>query len=323
MQVLVVGLGSMGRRRIRLLKEILHHEVIGVDTSEERRIQCEAELHIKTYSTIMIAFQKCKIDAAVVSTSPLTHFSIIKELLMYNVNVFTEINLVSDGYDELIELAEKKNKILFLSSTMLYRYEVQRIEKIIKNEKNLVYTYHIGQYLPDWHPWENYKDFFVSNKRTNACREIFAIELPWLISLFGNVTNYQVIKKKNTSLDIEYPDTYLVLLQHENQVMGSLTVDVVSRTAIRDFKLYNENIFIDWNGTPDGYREFNKLTNKMKKYNFEQEIIKDNNYADNIIENDYLEELSAFFDKIKNPEHQYYDFKADLQTLNLITTLEN
>ena len=35
----------------------------------------------------------------------------------------------------------------------------------------------LGQYLPDWHPWESYKSFFVSNKKTNGCRELFAIEL--------------------------------------------------------------------------------------------------------------------------------------------------
>ena len=46
------------------------------------------------------------------------------------------------------------------------------------------YIYHIGQYLPDWHPWENYKNFFVGDKRTGGVREIFGIDLPWLCLLY-------------------------------------------------------------------------------------------------------------------------------------------
>ena len=39
------------------------------------------------------------------------------------------------------------------------------------------FVYHSGQYLPDWHPWESYKDFYVSNPATGARREIVPFEL--------------------------------------------------------------------------------------------------------------------------------------------------
>ncbi|MDE6927475.1 MAG: hypothetical protein K2P06_01985, partial [Muribaculaceae bacterium] len=66
------------------------------------------------------------------------------------------------------------------------------------------YIYHVGQYLPEWHPWENYQDFFVGDKRTNGCREIMAIEFPWLIETFGEIREVSVLHDKMSHLNIDY-----------------------------------------------------------------------------------------------------------------------
>ena len=206
MKALIVGLGSMGKRRIRLLKGIDPTvEIIGVDMTEERRNQVE-EMGHKTYSSIAEAAKENP-DVAFVCTAPLSHYVIIKELLENKINTFTELNLVKDGYEELMALAKENDTILFLSSTMLYRGELNFIMNEINNfDKPVTYIYHIGQYLPDWHPWESYKNFFVSNKRTNGCREIFGIEMPWIIQAFGPVTDVYSVSDKLTDLDIDFPD---------------------------------------------------------------------------------------------------------------------
>ena len=178
--IAVIGLGSMGKRRIRLLKNQLGKKVIGIDTNIERLTEVTEIFHIPCYSSIELALNNHNIFAAVVSTSPLSHATIIHTLLDKKIHVFSEINLTTEHYNELIELAYKKQCILFLSSTMLYRQEVSYISDITRGSQNMNYSYHIGQYLPDWHPWESYKNFFVANSKTNACREILAIELPWL-----------------------------------------------------------------------------------------------------------------------------------------------
>ena len=120
--------------------------------------------------------------------------------------VFTELNLVSDGYDALTAKAAEKGVPLFLSSTMLYRAETQYIKAQVQAfEKSVNYIYHIGQYLPDWHPWENYKNFFVGDKRTGGVREIFAIDLPWLLDAFGPVKHVYVERTSSASWKLITP----------------------------------------------------------------------------------------------------------------------
>lgn len=167
-------------------------------------------------------------DAALVCTAPLAHAAVIGELLDHDLPVFTELNLVSDGYRENMAKAAAKKLPLFLSSTMLYRRETQYIkQQVAEFGKPVHYIYHIGQYLPDWHPWENYKNFFVGNARTGGVREIFGIDLPWLLDAFGDVESVTVQKDTISDLGLPYPDCVTLLLRHKGGVQGVLAADVV------------------------------------------------------------------------------------------------
>ena len=188
MNILVIGLGSMGKRRVRLVQEMFPNYVIyGVDGRKDRREEASRLHGIKCTDSIHKAAREYSIDAAFICTSPLSHNSIIKDCLLNNWNVFTELNLVEDGYKENMALAKKNGCVLFLSSTFFYREEIRYIRSQIDENRKWNYVYHIGQYLPDWHPWENYKEFFIGNKRTNGCRDIMAIELPWITKTFGEI----------------------------------------------------------------------------------------------------------------------------------------
>ena len=322
MKALIVGLGSMGKRRIRLLKGIDPSiEIIGVDTWDERRAQVE-EMGHKTFASIAEAAAE-KPDVAFVCTAPLSHYAILKELLTYKINSFTELNLVKDGYEELMELAKANDTVLFLSSTMLYRGEINFIlDEVKKYEKPVSYIYHIGQYLPDWHPWESYKNFFVGNKRTNGCREIFGIEMPWLIEAFGKVTDVYSVSNKVTDLDIDFDDRYFVTLTHESGARGVLSVDVVCPKAVRNLEVYGEGLHLFWEGNPKALWKFNKVTKEKEFINTYVTFEHDSRYSDNIVENAYVDEMQNFLNVVKGTETAKYSFEKDLYTISVMDKIE-
>ena len=322
MKALIVGLGSMGKRRIRLLKGIDPSiEIIGVDTWDERRAQVE-EMGHKTFTSIADAAAE-KPDVAFVCTAPLSHYAILKELLTYKINSFTELNLVKDGYEELMELAKANNTVLFLSSTMLYRGEINFIlDEVKKYEKPVSYIYHIGQYLPDWHPWESYKNFFVGNKRTNGCREIFGIEMPWLIEAFGKVTDVYSVSNKVTDLDIDFDDRYFVTLTHESGARGVLSVDVVCPKAVRNLEVYGEGLHLFWEGNPKALWKFNNDTKEKEFINTYVTFEHDSRYSDNIVENAYVDEMQNFLNVVKGTEQPKYSFEKDLYTISVMDKIE-
>lgn len=323
MKLLIVGLGSMGKRRARLAKGMdASIQISGVDTTESRRVEAEG-LGITAYASIGEAVAAEKFDAALVCTAPITHAGIISELLDAGLPVFTELNLVSDGYEENMKKAKEKGLPLFLSSTMLYRGETQYIKHQVEAfDKPVNYIYHIGQYLPDWHPWENYKNFFVGDKRTGGVREIFGIDLPWLLDTFGPVKSLHVEKDKISQLEVDYPDSYFVTLRHENGVKGMLAVDVVSPKAVRNFECFGEGLHLFWEGNPKSLYTFDHDKGEKLPVNTYESFEHDSRYSDNIVENAYVDELANFFAVLKGAEQPRYSFEKDLETIRLIEAIE-
>lgn len=320
MKICVIGLGSMGKRRIRLLKKLdSDFDIIGVDSNAERAVTVANECGIDCYSALSGVHEK--FDCAFVCTSPQFHAPIIKECLERNFNVFTEINLISDLYDENIKLANQKGKVLFLSSTPLYKEEMQIIDRKIKqNGKPCAYQYHVGQYLPDWHPWDNLNDFFVSNRDTNGCREFLAIELPWIQNTFGKIKTVHVLKTKLTNLKLEFPDTYLIQIEHEKGNIGNLAIDVVSRQAVRKLEIFNEDLYIRWDGTTDSLYEKDVVSGELSQISA-GEYIHEEGYNESINEYAYMKEIEDFFEVIKGKE-PLYSFEKDKEILRIINEIE-
>ena len=323
-KIAVFGLGSMGKRRTRILRRLFPHiEVVGIDLSSERRNAFTEEFSLSAYSSL--AEMSELPQATVISTSPLAHGKIAGQCLANGLHVFTELNLSADGYADNMQIAQEKNLVLFASSTFLYRRETKYIIEAAKNGKSpLDYSYHVGQYLPDWHPWEDYRNYFVAKKESNACRELFAIELPWLAAAFGKIESVEVVSDKISKLDIPYHDNYLVTLKHHGGNKGVLIVDVVSREAVRDFAVFGEDLFVKWDGTPTGLWQKDLTAGKLNPVSLydDEQVIHDARYSRNVIENGYENEICAYIAAIEEGKTPSYTYADDLQTLRLIDKIE-
>lgn len=218
---------------------------------------------------------------------------------------------------------KKINVSYFYLPLFLYREEIKKIrEEVYKVEKPLRYSYHVGQYLPDWHPWEDYQDFFVANRRTNGCRELLAIELPWLTNIFGAVESFEVQKGKMTGLAIDYADNYQLLIKHTSGHQGLLAIDVVSRKAVRNLEIYGEDSYIEWNGQPDGLSIFQEKSKKVESVILYDQIDQLEHYSSFVVENAYYHEIEAFFQEIDGKQAALYGFEQDKTILDLIDQIE-
>lgn len=322
MKVLVVGYGSMGRRRIRLYKQLdKDAQFICVDSNPERIKLIRDDDHT-AFADLNEAVKE-KPDLAFVSTSPLSHASIIPILLQNKINTFTEINLSSKNYDQIIKLAKENDVKLFLSSTMLYKNQIKKIKELIQIQTQpLTYIYHIGQYLPDWHPWESYKDFFIGKKESNGCREIYAIQLPWIVDTFGEVQNLKVVSQKSTNLEIDYDDSFITTFEHKNGNKGVFVVDVVSRVATTYLEVIGENIHLTWDGSNDGLKIYNIAEKKVETYTAYENEVHNENYAANIVENTYLDEIKDFISYVQDGTEPKWSIKKDYAVLDLIDKIE-
>lgn len=324
MQIAVIGLGSMGKRRIRLLKRFEEVDfIVGIDSREDRRNEVNSLYSCVTFESLNQALDKYpEISTVFVCTSPLSHHLIINDALEKGLNVFSELNLVQDGYEENIKLAKEKGLTLFMSSTFLYREEIKYIIKKFSNTPGLNYIYHVGQYLPDWHTWETYNEFFVSNSRTNGCRELMAIELPWILKTFGNVAKFQVVADKISDLKVDYKDNYCIQFCHENGNKGIVIIDVVSPKAVRNLEVFGQDKYLSWAGSPEFLEEYDPVRKQTGKVILAETVVHQEGYRAFITENAYFNEIQEFFDALNHNKVPEYGFEQDRKVLNLINQIE-
>ena len=322
MKVVVIGLGSMGRRRIRLMQAMPKApEIVGVNRSPERREQVGKEFGIRTFATLAEAVAEAKPQAAFLCTAPASHGPAVLECIASGLHVFMEINLLGGWYAEAATKAAEQGVKLFISSTPVYRREMRYIADAVRGAP-VNYLYHCGQYLPDWHPWEDYHDFFAAKKETNGCREILCIEMPWIEKAFGKVESVQVMGGRLTSLDIDFPDHYMISLRHESGCKGFYCQDIVARKGLRRLEIFSEKLHIFWEGTPDSLSAYDIGTKELKPVRLYDDVVQDSRYNANIIENAYADEIAAFFDYVENGVIPPYTFGEDAHTLAVVDEIE-
>lgn len=214
MTIQVIGLGSMGRRRIRCLQALGHTDIYGYDTREDRRNSAKNDYGIKT--------NFCEApDVVFISLPPKLHRE------------------YSERYKHIpcfVEAGTERLNHGSPSCTMMYHPQVQELQRELPNIGKLVnISYHSGQYLPDWHPYEKVSDYYVAE---TGALEMVAFELMWFTQVFANreqVNHVNICGRPASTAQIPgltAPDT-VVLYGSVNDTVFSMTIDVISRTSTR------------------------------------------------------------------------------------------
>lgn len=322
MRFLVVGLGSMGKRRIRNLIALGNKDIIGFDPRKDRRIESELKYQITTFSSIDKALKKGP-DAMIISTPPDLHSIYANIAISNNIHFFTEVNLSSADIQQIIKKLKKRQIVGVPSCTMIFHPIIKQLKKLFdKREigKVLLVQHHFGHYLPHWHPWEDYRQFYVSKRETGAAREIVPFELVWLEYLFRNVKSVYGDIKKISKLDANIDDIYQILLEFDSKVLCNMTIDVVTRPSVKETKIIGENgiIICDYNtgeikiGKDTGWKVLKLKMGKVAK-----------GYKGNTApETLYEEEMTSFIKAIKNKRRYPQSFDDELRILTTLDLIE-
>lgn len=306
MKILIIGLGSMGKRRIRNLKLLRQKNISGFDVKKKRCLDVRKKYNIPTYNDFNKALQYHKPNALIVSTPPDKHYYYAYKALKKGMHAFMEIS-VEDPKKvyRFNKKAIKSKSFVFPSCTMIYHEMPKKIKKLINQNaigKVLNFNYQTGQYLPDWHPWEKITDYYVSKKKTAACKEIIVFELTWLIDIFGFPKVITSYKTKISNLNSNIDDIYHFILKFPKKVIANITIEILSRpTPTREMVII---------GT-EGKIIYNNLSKTIKFWNYK--------HSKKIFS--YKIKQGKVFKGYINPEKPYIsemkDFLYSVKTKNL------
>ncbi|MBN2638863.1 MAG: Gfo/Idh/MocA family oxidoreductase [Bacteroidales bacterium] len=321
MNFLVIGLGSMGKRRIRCLKTLGHNNIWGFDPKTERRDNAKSTYNINTVESLDSSLLK-NIDAFIISTPPDKHTEYAKLAIDYNRPAFIEASVILEDVQEIKKYNNNKT-FLAPSCTLRFHPVIKDITKIIKEGnygKVTNFSYHSGQFLPDWHPWENVRDFYVSNRKTGGGREIVPFELTWIVDTIGWPLDAKGVFEKTIDTGADIDDSYAFTLKYNGSI-GSIVVDVAARYATRSLIINLELGQIQWRWDESAFYLYESENNRWIKYN-QPEFASSSGYNKNIGEQMYVEEVEHFIKGIKDQKSYPNTIDDDIKVLQILEMIE-
>ncbi len=318
---LIIGLGSMGKRRVRNLQFLGYTNLIGVEPKEERRKDVEKEYSIQTVASVEDGLKRNP-DVFIISTPPDLHTPFMKKAVENGKPFFVEASVIDDGLEEIEKGAKKKGILAAPSATMRFKQSIRKIKELVDSGaigNVLGFTYHMGQYLPDWHPWEKVSQFYVGKRATSATREMVCFETEWLTWILGPLEKISCMKGKVSDIDADIDDLYSLVYRFKNGVLGTVVIDVISRLPRRELHIMGSKGNLAWNWDSATVCVYDANTKKWSEYKEVEKVAQKGYWAKDDM---YIEEMRHFVNAVLGKETYHYPLSEDRAILRVLTLAE-
>ena len=290
MKVLVIGLGSIGRRHGRNFAE-LGHDVAGFDLKRESREWFERDIGSTiTFDSIDGAIADGA-DIAVIASPNCFHLeqSLLCAQAGMHLLVEKPMSTTADGLDELAAVVRSKQLICMLGSNWKFHPGLMRLKQIIDSGElgQIVAVQSIGgQYLPDWHPWEDYRQMYSSRSDLSGGVLLDCHDIDYLTWLMGPIKSVNCRMINTNTLEISTSDLAAISMEFESGALGSAQIDYLQRPNARRVHISGSQGTAIWDFSEQHVRSFNAESDKWSEYKLATTYDLNQMYVDEL--NDFI-----------------------------------
>ena len=291
--VLVAGCGSIGRRHLRNLASLGIRRLLTVDPEADSAADAAASVN----GTAIDSLDNLPpLAAAFICTPTSHHIAPAEAALARGAHLFIEkpIASVMEGVQELLNRARAANRLVMVGFNMRFHPSLKMLKRELEAGtigRPLSARLEFGQYLPDWHPWEDYREGYSARRDLGGGIVLDAThEFDYARWLFGDVTSVIAHMVTTGTIDIETEDLAAVILQHKTGTVSEIHVDYLQRIYGRGCKVIGTEGTLVWNWNWKAVRRFRSADGSWR------EFAEDPDYD---INSSYLEEVSAFLDAVE------------------------
>ncbi len=272
MKILIAGLGSIGRRHMRNLIALDEKEIILLRT--RKTTLPEDELAPFPQETdLQEALEKHKPDAVIVANPTSLHMDVAIPAADAGCTILLEkpISNSLKGVDKLQAAVQKSGAKVLMAFQFRYHPGLVRAKKLITDGEigRIVSAHvHFGEYLPAWHPWEDYRQGYAARADLGGgvvLTQCHSLDyLPWLVS--ENVESAWGFTGKVSDLEVDVEDTAKIGLRFEGGALGSLHLDYHRQPPVHTFDIVGTKGSIKWDLIDGVTRIYRTETKEWQAY---------------------------------------------------------
>jgi predicted dehydrogenase len=313
MKFLIAGLGSIGRRHLRNLISLGEKDIILFRTNRST-LDLDEFSNLETFTDLNSALDQ-KPEAVIISNPTALHLDAAIPAAKAGCAILMEkpVSYNFDGIDELKKALWSSESNLVMGFQFRYHPTLRKVVEWFKAGeigKPLSFFCQWGEYLPDWHPWEDYRQSYAARADLGGgVVRTLCHPLDYLGWIFGEASVRWAFTGKNSPLEIDVEDMAAIHLGYENGVEGSLMLDYFRRPPLHMLEISGSEGSIEWKNNTGAARIFRASSDgwetALPPEGFERNDL-------------FLEELRHFIRVARGEENSHCTLEDGIRTQKLV-----
>ncbi len=247
-KVLIIGLGSIGQRHAKALFALKVDNIAALRTNKGQKEIDPAYEKISMFYNEEEAF-KWNPTHLIISNPTSLHMYFVRKAIDKNIKFFVE-KPISDNIEDL----DFKNDLTQINGVVGYNLRFHGLFKFIKglivnNTYGRVISaqLHVGQYLPNWHPYEDYRNAYYSKKEMGggAIRTL-SHEIDLMQYFFGKVHSIFAKVQTDSDLEINVDDVTNIIAKTEKCAQVTVNINLLDPNITREGRIYFSEGLIEY-----------------------------------------------------------------------------
>jgi predicted dehydrogenase len=263
MKFLIAGLGSIGRRHFRNLIALGEKDIILLRTRKSTLPDDElAGYPVET--DLQEALQKHKPDAVVVANPTSMHLDVAIPAAEAGCHILLEkpVSHSLERLDVLQKAAEKSGSNILVGFQFRYHPTLNKAREMIhSNVLGQILTVHAhwGEYLPQWHPWEDYRQSYAARADLGGGVIVTLTHpLDYLRYLLGEIESLWSFHGHISPLELDVEDVAEIGLKFANKAVGGVHVNYFQRPPVHRLEIVGTDGTLRWDNA-DGILQLYKM----------------------------------------------------------------
>ncbi|MDH5506292.1 MAG: Gfo/Idh/MocA family oxidoreductase [Anaerolineae bacterium] len=256
MKFMIAGLGSIGRRHFRNLLALGERDIVLYRSHKSTMPDDELDgFPVETDLAAALAYRP---HAVIISNPTAHHLAVAIPAAAAGCHLLLEkpISHSLERVDELRDAVQQGGGQVLIGFQFRFHPGLKHIADLLADGslgRPISARAHWGEYLPDWHPWEDYsKSYSARQDLGGGVILTLCHPLDYLRWLLGEVSGLWSFAAKLGDLDLEVEDTAEIGLRFANGVLGSVHLDYNQRPAAHTLEIVCTQGVIRWDhAAPD------------------------------------------------------------------------
>jgi len=251
MKIFIAGLGSIGRRHFRNLLALGETDLVLLRTYRAT-LPDDALAGYPVETDLRTALQKHKPQAVIVANPTALHLEVALPAAEAGCHILLEkpVSHSLDGLDRLRQAAQKSGSRILVGFQFRYHPTLNQARELIRDGslgQVLTVHAHWGEYLPNWHPWEDYRQSYAARADLGGGVIVTLTHpLDYLRYLLGEIDSLWSLNGHISPLELEVEDVAEIGLKFANGAIGGVHLNYFQRPPVHRLEIVGTNGTLRW-----------------------------------------------------------------------------